>query len=150
MEATALRHSKELTCLKPSRRTFSPISLFNFLDFNINFILSHFNVQRCVWDFMNKIVFPNSHFDSPHVLHFICFVECILFPVVRWGDLPMFLEIKLIIIIYYEIYSMKYLFFYLKPKIIWTSKVALVPILFTIMFRGFYLIIWRSFNNRIN
>ena len=37
-EATALHHSKILTSLKASWRTFSPISLFGFPDFKINFI----------------------------------------------------------------------------------------------------------------
>ena len=36
-EATTLHHSKELTSLKPSWSTFSPISLFGFPDFKINF-----------------------------------------------------------------------------------------------------------------
>ena len=37
-EAATLRHSRNLTGLKPSSYTFSPISFFGFLDFSINFI----------------------------------------------------------------------------------------------------------------
>ena len=40
MEAIALRHSKELIGLKPSWCIFSPVSIYNFLDFKINFIMS--------------------------------------------------------------------------------------------------------------
>ena len=56
----------------------------------------------------------------------------------------MLFEIEFVIIIYYEICSILYYFFYkhffcyLKPKIIWVSGVPMVPLLFTIKESGLY------------
>ena len=55
-EAAALHHSKESTNLKPSSCAFSPIDLFGFPDFKINFISflitqkkNHIWCNKCLW-----------------------------------------------------------------------------------------------------
>ena len=57
---------------------------------------------------MNNGVFPNLIF-----ILYMCFILYILlsvfyFQCYRWGDLPMLLEIELVVIIYYEICSILY------------------------------------------
>ena len=59
-EATTLLHSKELVGLKPSRFTFSLISLFDFMDFKINFIWLYFSILLDFYNFID--IFQISKF----------------------------------------------------------------------------------------
>ena len=54
-EATALRHSRESTGLKPSLCTFNPISLFNFPDSRINFTSLHLGKKKSLKVFRNLV-----------------------------------------------------------------------------------------------